>query len=133
MSTQSNKQGFIGLMGVLLVGAIGVAAVLAVLQLGVQYTQMAQIDQDERHARAYATACAEESLEQLRGNTSFTGTTTLPFTFGSCSGVVINTGGSTRAIDSTGTVGTIVKRVKVLVSALNPQITVSSWQEVSAF
>lgn len=127
------NRGFIALMGVLLVGAIGVAAVLAVIQLGVEYTQLALVNQQEHHAKAYASACAEEALEQLRSNIAYVGTTTLSFSFGTCTGVVINTGGVTRTIDSTGTVATIVKRVKVLVSALNPQITVSSWQEVSAF
>ena len=127
------NQGFIALMGVLLVGAIGVAAVLAVIQLGVEYTQLSLLNQQEQHAKAYADACSEDALESVRSNISFTGTTTLSFSFGVCSSVVINTGGSTREIDSMGTVGTIVKRVKVLVSALNPQITVSSWQEVSSF
>jgi len=130
---KEHTSGFIALMGVLIVGALGVAVVLGVVQLGIEYTELSLVYQQEQHARAYVNACAEEALETLRSNTSFVGTTTLTLPWGLCTGVVLNTGGTTREIDSTGTVGTIKRRVKVLVSALNPQITVSSWQEVSAF
>ena len=128
-----SNQGFIALMGVLIAGALGVAAILAIIQLGTEYTQVALSYQNEQRAKAYAHSCAEEGLARIRALLTYTGTVNMNHQYGSCSALVINTGGVARTIDSSGSVGTIVKRVKVLVSALNPQITVSSWQEVSAF
>lgn len=125
--------GFIALMGVVLVSSITILMVVSVLIQGVEQSKTTLVVERGFLARQYAQACAEEALERIRTSTVFVGTTTLTFTRGNCSSIVINTGGSTRTIDSTGNAATIVRRVKVLVSALNPQITVSSWQEVSAF
>lgn len=134
MTTHYKTQhGFIALMGVVLVASITVLIVVGVLIQGVEQSKTTRTVENAFHARQYAQACAEEALERIKATPAFVGTSTLNFTRGNCSSVVINTGGSTRTIDSRGNADTIVRRVKVLVSALSPQITVSSWQEVSAF
>lgn len=129
----SSAGGFIALMGVVLISSITVLIVVGLLIQGAEQSKTTGTVERAFHARQYAQACAEEALERLKSTPTFTGTSTLVFTRGNCSSVVINTGGSTRTIDSRGNADTIVRRVKVLVSALSPQITVSSWQEVSAF
>jgi hypothetical protein len=126
-------RGFIALMGVVLVSSISVLIVAGVLIQGAEQSKTTVAVERAFLARGYAQACAEEALERIKALPVFTGTSTLIFTKGDCSSVVINTGGSTRTIDSRGNAGTIVRRVKVLVSALSPQIIVSSWQEVGAF
>ncbi len=133
MIPREEHSGFIALMGVVLVSSVTALMVVGVLIQGVEQSKSTFAIEQSYLARQYAHACAEEALEQLKSAPGFTGVSTLRFAKGTCSSIVINTGGSTRTIDSTGNAATIVARVKVLVSALSPQISVSSWQEVSAF
>lgn len=80
---------------------------------------------------ALAQACAEEGLQQIRDNTAYTGTGTLTLGAGSCSYTVANTGGTTRTVVTSGTVGTVVRKVSVAISGYSPRIVVTLWQEVA--
>ena len=68
---------------------------------------------------------------QIRDSSSFTGTSTLAFGQGFCEYEVINEGGEIRTINASSTVDTTIRKVKTTITAINPQITVFSWLEVS--
>lgn len=112
-------------------GAVGVAIATSLLLLGIGSSRTAFVHEQSEQARALANACAEEGLEQIRSSTLYTGTGTLTLGQGTCSYTVINTGGTTRTVTSSGTVGTVVRKISILVTTLNPTITLSSWQEVA--
>lgn len=124
------QRGFITLLSVLVVGAVGVAIAVSVLLLGIGSSRSSFALQQSSQAKALAGACADEALQQIRDSTPFTGTGNLTIGQGNCTYTVTTQGGQNRTITASGTVGTIVRKVTVIISAINPQITVTSWQEV---
>ena len=74
-------------------------------------------------------SCAEEAMQQIRSSSAFTGTNNLTFGSSTCAYTVTNTGGTTRRITATSTVGTLIRKLDITISAINPKITISGWQE----
>jgi len=124
------QQGYVALITVLIVGMAGAAIAVSVLLRGISMTKNSIIISQSVQAKAYADTCAEEALERVRKNSTYTGTAAINFSSDSCSYTVTNTGGTARQIDSTGTVNTLVRDVQVLLTDVDP-ITVSDWQEVT--
>ncbi len=126
-----SQRGYVALMAVLIIGAASLAISLALLTTGADSQRSTLVMQQSGQARGLASSCAEEALQQIHDNTSFTGTNALSFGQGSCSYTVTNTGGTTRTIDATGTVNSVVRKVKVYVTISASSISITSWQEVS--
>ncbi len=75
----------------------------------------------------------EEGLEEIRESTLFSGTGSLALGQGSCEYNVIDLGGQNREINATGTVDATVRKAKATIDTINPQINLTSWQEVDDF
>ena len=127
------SRGYITLISVLVVGAVGLAIATSILLLGLGSSRTSFAVEQSAQARWLATACAEEALEQIRISASFVGTNNLSLGQGTCTYIVTSQGGENRTITASGTVGTVVRKVEVLISRINPTITVSTWQEVGDF
>jgi hypothetical protein len=128
-----NDRGFITLLSVLLIGAVGFSIGAALLWFGVGSGKTSLASSQGAEARALANACAEEALEQIRGNTDFAGQGNHLLGNGACTYTVINQGGENRQINATGTVGTLTRKVKVILDTITQQIHITSWQEVADF
>lgn len=122
--------GFITLISVLILGAVGVAVMSSLILLGLGSSRTSFATEQSLQARGLADACGELGLDTIRGNTSYVGTTNAVFGNGTCSFTVTNTGGTTRSVVSTGTVGTIVRHATIVVATVSP-VTLTSWQEVA--
>ncbi|MEK7184214.1 MAG: hypothetical protein AAB701_01705 [Patescibacteria group bacterium] len=133
MQHKTSQSGYITLLTVLIVSAVGVAIGSSLLLLGLGSSRSSLSLQQSKQAAALADACVEEALQQLRFSTSYSGTATLSFGTSSCTYLVTVLSGENRNIESTGTVGAVVRRVEVDVSQLTPKIVISSWQEVASF
>jgi len=128
---QNKKNGYVTLVTVIIVGAVILSIVLFMIKSGLDATENSQASNSSTQARFLADACAEEALQQIRDNTSFTGTNSVNFSSNSCSYSVANTGASTRTINASSTILNETRKVRVYVSALSPKITLSSWSEVA--
>lgn len=131
MKKNPYNKGYTILISVLLIGAVGTSIVTSILLLGLGAAQSHFSLQQSYQAKALANLCAEEALQQIRSNTNFTGSNTLTIGSGSCSYTITNNGGQSRTITSLGTIGSIIRKNQILVSNINPQIQISSWQEVA--
>ena len=128
-----NKNGFAVLIGVLIVGAFGVAVVLYLVLSGLYYYQNSFVLEQSNTAKATTNACAEIALNKIQlcsstvgiGNTQINGQT--------CNYEIINNGGQLRTIQISSIVGTITRKVKILVNQIDPKIVLNSWQEVASF
>lgn len=127
------KGGYVVLISMLVVSAVAVAVTVALLRNGLAASQTSFAAQQSAEARTLADACAEEALQEIRSSTPYTGSDTLSIGNGSCTYTVVSTGGQNRTITAQGTVGTMVRKVKVTISTINPKIIVGSWQEVANF
>ncbi len=125
--------GYVTLLTVLVVSAVGVAITSSLLLLGLGNARSGLALQQAKNAAALADACAEEALQQMRFSPAYSGTATLSLGAGSCTYTVTVGVGEAREVRSTGTVGSVVRKVIVAVSALTPKTVVASWQEVASF
>ena len=133
MRYNKSSAGFVTLLSVLVVAAVGVAIATSLLLLGVGSFRTSFAYTQSNQAKGLASACAEEALQQIRDATSFTGSGNLSLGQGTCSYTVTSQGGQNRTITASGTVGTIIRKTKVIINKITPLITVISWQEVSDF
>jgi hypothetical protein len=124
------RKGFVTLISVLVLGAVGVAISLSLLLLGVGSSRTGFSVEQSSQAKALANACAEEALQQIRDSTPFVGSGGLALGQGTCSYSVTSQGAQNRTVSASGTVGTIGRKVKVIINKINPSIIVVSWQEV---
>jgi hypothetical protein len=124
------NSGYITLLSVLVVGAIGVAVATSLLVLGVSSSRSSFAYQQMYQAQELVQACAEEGLEQIRIASAYTGSGSVSAGQGVCTYSVTSQGGELRTLDATSTVGSVVRKTKVVLSAINPLLVVSSWQEV---
>ena len=126
-------KGFITLISVLVVGAVGVAITTSLILLGLGSSRTSFAIEQSNQAKGIANACAEEALQQIRDSTPFTGSGNLTLGQGICAYTVTNQGGQNRTITSSGTVGAIIRKVKIIIDKINPTIQIISWQEVDNF
>lgn len=128
-----NQKGYITLLSTLFLVAIGgvVAGSLILLGLGFSKTSFTLVQSNQ--AKALANACMEEALERINDSAPFTGTGSLTLGAGTCSYTVTSGGGQNRTITSSGTVGSIIRKVTVTIDKITPAIEVTSWQEVADF
>ena len=126
-------KGFITLISVLVVGAVGVAIATSLILLGLGSSRTSFAIEQSNQAKGIANACAEEALQQIRDSTPFTGSGNLTLGQGTCAYTVTSQGGQNRTITSSGTVGSIMRKVKIIIDTINPTIQVVSWQEVADF
>lgn len=124
------NRGYITLISVLVVGAVGLALTTSLLFLGLGSSRTSFALEQSGEARALADACAEEGLQQIRSSTGYVGTGNLSLGNGTCTYTVTSQGGSNRTITASSTIGTIVRKVRVVITKINPVITASTWQEV---
>ena len=127
------NRGYITLISVLVVGAIGLAASLSLILLGTDSSRTSFAGEQSSQAKALADACAEEALREISESSSYTGNDSISLGQGTCAYDVTSQGGGNRTIEASGTVGSVVRKVEVLIDAVSPQINISSWQEVADF
>ncbi|MCX6795326.1 MAG: hypothetical protein NT165_01155 [Candidatus Falkowbacteria bacterium] len=125
-----NSKGYITLLSVLIVGAVSIAITVSLILLGLSSSRTGLSYQQMFQAKNLAHSCAEEGLEKIRESSAFSGSGSISASQGSCTYLVTNLGGNSRTVDATGTVLTVIRRASVSVTAINPLIVVSSWQEM---
>jgi hypothetical protein len=132
--TNRSLNGFTLIIGVLIMGAVAVAIVVAMLLQGVGSMNTSRSVSNAAQARAYADTCTEEAAQKLLDDLTYTGSQTITFSDGSCTiGAVSGSGNTDRTIQATGTVGTVTRRVEMIIATVRPQIVLTSWLEVATF
>lgn len=126
---RTHQNGYVVLITTIIIGAACTATALALLSGGADNQRAARVNEQALQARQLAHACAEEALQKLNEASSFTGTGNLTIGQGTCTYTVTDASG-TRTIAAIGTVGNIVKKVKVFATINLSNISVTSWQEV---
>lgn len=124
-----NNRGYVLLMSVLILGAVGIAITVSLLLFGTGNLSTLNYWQKSTQAKAITDGCTEEALQQIRDNSSYSGTVTTPVGSGSCTYAVENLGGNNRSVSVSGTDGIAVRRVSILIDQLNPQLNIAFWRE----
>lgn len=127
------QAGYVALITVLVTGAVGVAIAVSLLLLGLGSSRTSFALEQSNQAKALANACAEEALQQIHDSTPFEGSANITLGQGNCSYTVTKQTGQNRTITASGTVGSIVRKVKIIIDKITPNINIVSWQEVADF
>lgn len=127
------KQGFVTLLAVIILGAVGVLIVSSLLLISTLLAQNDLIKTSSEKSGAFAEACLENALEDIRETTAFTGNTSLTFPEGNCTCSVSDLGGERRRIETTGSSSNTVTRIRVTINKINPQIVIESREKVADF
>src|SRR5690349_11866686 len=113
------RRGYITLISVMVVGAIGIALILSQFLLGVSTSRSSFVREQFDGAEVLANMCAEEALQQMRNSTPFTGSGSLSTSNGTCTYTVTSQGGDNRTVMATGNAGSLTRKVKVIIDAIN--------------
>ncbi len=127
---KNSNMGFVTLYSVIILGSVGLALVAALAMSGIWAIRTSGNDRDSAQARKAADSCVELALQTIWDNNSFSGNGSSTLGGSICTFSVTNTGGDSRIINATGTVGSLLRKIFVSVDALSPAINVSDWQEV---
>lgn len=130
---EKNNSGFAVLIGVLIVGAFGVAVALYLILSGLYSYQNSYLLEQSARAKILTNACVESALNHIQLCSIISGSGSVQIDGQTCNYEIAVDSEQGRTIKSTATVGTVVRKVKVIVSQIMPVIIVDSWQEVSDF
>lgn len=123
------KKGFSTLFIVIILGITTLSLVLS-LSISSFWSMRGSLDsKDSNQSKALANTCAELALEAIRSNNAYVGSNTSTLNGGVCGYTVTNTGGTTRSIVASSTVGLFIRKINITTSTFNP-IAISSWLEV---
>lgn len=123
------RAGYVTLLAVLIMGAASLIIGVTLLIGGVDSQRSALAAQQSAQARGLADACAEEALQRIHENTSFTGSDGLTEGQGACTFTVADAGGGARTVTAAGTVENVVRKIEVHATIGVSSISIISWQE----
>ena len=125
--------GYIALTSILIISAIVLLIALSAGLLSISELNMGLEKNQSAEAYYLASACAEQGLQEIRNSDSFTGIGNLSLENGDCSYDVSQAGGENRTIEVSGIVNNIIRKIKISLDTINPNINITSWQEVPDF
>ena len=126
-------KGYIALMSILIIAGIATGVTATVVLTGLGSSQSSSSLEQSYQAKALADSCAEEALELIRQTPSFAGTASPARGAGTCTYTVIPFGVENRTVTASGTVGTSVRKISIILDQITPQIFITTWQEVADF
>jgi hypothetical protein len=129
------NQGYIAIISVLIVSGITALIVGFTVLFGMGEANMGLSNQQSEYSFYLAHACAEHALLNLKDDLGYNGDEVISdFENGSCEVRTVEGGGNQdRLIETIGRAFDKTRRLKIEVSEVNPQINISSWQEVTSF
>lgn len=132
---RKNQEGFIALTSILIVGAIVLTISIGLSLRSIGETNMSLGEQLSNRASGLAHACAEDALLKLKNDLNYSGNETVIIDRSdSCDILAIEGSGNTdRTIKTQAMFSGFTRKVKVVISQVNPTTQITSWEEVSDF
>lgn len=128
-----NNNGFAVLIGVLIVGAFGAAVVVYLILSGLYSYQNSYILEKSNIAKASANACAEIALNKIQLCSSTIGVGNVQIGNNTCEYNIISNGDQSKTIQATSQIETVVRKIKIVTTQIDPKIVIESWLEVPSF
>lgn len=121
--------GFSTLFIVIILGAIAMSVAFSLSTSSVWSIKGSNDTKNSNRAKSLVNSCAEVVLEVMRESNSYTGVDSVVLDGNTCTYTVTNTGGATRGIAISGTIGGVVRNLNITTGSFNP-LVISSWQEM---
>ena len=127
---KKTKKGYVALVTVIILAAVTSVVALTALSLGTDSTIFSAEKQNQSLAKSYANSCMEIAINKLKASTSYIGNESMAVGNGTCQILTISgSGNSNRTIQTKGFSGTVVRKLQVTITTVNPSTIYSSWQE----
>jgi len=127
---KKKQKGFIVLVTVLLILAVVLMVSLTLISLSINEAGMSLQKNQSSQAYYLANLCAEEALMTLKEGGTYTEKITLNMENGSCTILPIEGSWIIKVLASS---YNQVKKMKIAISQINPEMIIDSWEEVSEF
>lgn len=125
------NKGYITLISVIIFGVLGLAVAVSLLLLGLGASKSSLAIEQSAQAKGAADACAEAGLQAIRSDSNYSGSANLTLGAASCAFTVTKGADENRIVSASGASGTIIRKVKVTLDKISPQLNLTSWQEVA--
>jgi len=129
-SSIKNQQGFIALTTVLIILAITLAIGIGLGLNSISEMQMGLQKNQSSAAYYLSNLCAEHALMKLKENSAYSGNETATTEKGSCQ--ILSIEGS-WIVKVSATSSGQAKKIKIIVSQIDPEMIIDSWEEVAEF
>ena len=126
----NRKSGFVTLISVIILTSISLIVISSQLLISTDNYISNRRVSDSLQARVLADTCVEIALNRLKLSNAYTGNDTEVLSIGTCSISTISGSGNTnRSFTTSATYNNMTRRVSITVSSIDPNLTISSWQE----
>lgn len=124
------NRGFIALVTILIISAVALLVCLSISFFSLGEAQMSLQKNQSSQAHYLANLCAEEALMKLKEDINYQGNEVFIFEQGSCQILSIEGSWTIKVLADC---SNQIKKLKIVVSQVNPKTEISSWQEVPDF
>ena len=126
----NTEKGFVVLLAIIIILGVVLTISLSVSSLGIGEAEMSLQKSQSSHAFYLANLCAEEALMKLKENQNYAGNDIINIEDGSCQILPIE---GSWTIKAQGSFMNQIKKIKVVITQINPKLLIESWQEVADF
>lgn len=124
------EQGYIALISVIIISALIVMIASSANLISISESSMGLKERQSWEAFYLATACAEEALMSLKQGLNYSGNETLTFTNGECAILPVEgIGNQNRTIKVSGSVFGFIRKIKIEINRVRPEVDIESWEE----
>lgn len=126
------NKGYAVLFVVIIINAAALVIVTSIMIWGFYFHKTSLVNQKSSQARNIADACAEIALMDIWGDQNISGSYSESIGEGSCTYDISGTSPN-KNIQVEASVDDVYRRLEVNIDQVNPDINISSWQEVADF
>lgn len=123
-------RGFIALITILIILGVALLIGLGISQLSLNEAQMGLQKSQSSQAYYLTNLCAEDALMTIKEGGTYTVPTTINQGNGSCTILPIE---DNWIIKISGNFQNQIRKIKIVVSQINPKMIIQSWQELADF
>ncbi|MBI5037936.1 MAG: hypothetical protein HZC01_04525 [Candidatus Kerfeldbacteria bacterium] len=130
----SHQRGYVVLISMLIVSVVGLAIASSMMAISISGSQSSLERDQATSARYLADACAEYAISQLLDANTYAGNEVRTLGDGTCTiRPVLGTGNTNRTVETFGTVDTTIRKIRVEIASLTPNVALTSWRDVADF
>jgi len=120
------------LISVIIISALIVIIASSANLISISESSMGLMERQSWEAFYLANACGEEALMKLKENLKYKGKESFVFDNGICEISGATGGGNTnRVIRASGSTYNMVRKIKIEINQVNPEMDIESWLEVT--
>lgn len=133
MPSTSKKSGFVILISVLIISSIVLSISLMIVLVNINSNKNSFNVKNSDQARLLTNTCSEHALQAIALDPNISGSFVLDFGDDSCTYAIYHGVDEERTVDSFSEIKGSIRRERIVIDSLSPEINIFSWQEIPSF